>query len=288
MTDDTPTVPPIDYALRWRQVVEARRVHMDALYARVGRDTSNYWAGRSEFFRPSVQRQEGPDAFLATVYDLLTPEMTVLDVGAGGGRYAIPLTAHAREVVAVEPALPMVQVMREEAERAGVANLRIVPTDWLSAEVETADVVICSHVIYPLDDVAPFLLKLNQIGRARCLLYLNAGQPPWELSELWRRFHDQPMRPQPTYIDAYNVLHQLGIYADVRMVTFMRRSYLGAPTFEAAVARFRDQLVLDDSPETTERLHTALRETLVEGPDGWSLPARAAEAAIISWTPRPL
>lgn len=278
-------VEQIDYAARWRQIVDSRREHIDALYARLGRTTANYWQSRSDFFRPAARRQFGPDPFLDRVLARLTPAMTVLDVGAGGGRYAVPLAARAREVIAVEPADPMVPVMREEAERAGVRNLRIVHSDWQSAQVTPADIVICSHVIYPIADVVPFLRKLDEKAQQVCLLYLNAGQPPWEMHDLWLRFHDEPMRPQPTYIDAYNLLHQLGIYASVEIVSFLRRSAFREATFEAAAERFRDTLILDDSAGTTRRLHGVLREVLVETEEGWQMPPRPAQAAIVWWTP---
>lgn len=281
--DMEPALEAIDYAERWRRIVERRRVYMDRLYARVGRDTSNYWATRSEYFRPSLRRQDGPDPFLDRVLAHVTPATTVLDVGAGGGRYAIPIAAHAREVVAVEPAAPMVRVLREEAEAAGVTNLRVVQSAWEEAAVAPAEVTICSHVIYPIADVVPFLRKLDAMTRGICFLFLNAGQPPWELADLWLRFHDEPMRPQPTYIDAYNLLHQLGILADVEIVSFQRQSYLGGATFEAAVERLRDTLILDDGPTTTRRLHEVLREVLVQTPQGWQLPPRPVRVAIISW-----
>ena len=285
MTTPTPAVEPVEYAERWQRIVETRREYMDALYARVRRTTENYWAPRAEFFRPSVRREQGPDTFLAKVFEHLTPEMTVLDVGAGGGRYAIPLAERAKEVVAVEPASPMVQVMREEAERAGVRNLRIVEGDWESAEVEPADIVICSHVIYPIADVVPFLRKLDARTKRTCFLYLMAGQPAWEIQDLWLRFHGEPVRPQPTYIDAYNLLHQLGIYANVEIVSFLRQGMLRDATLEAAAERFRESLILDDSTETTEQLQRVLREVMLETPDGWQMPPRPMKAAIIWWTP---
>lgn len=285
MTTTAEMVEPVDYAERWRQIVEARRAHMDALYARLGRTTANYWARRSDFFRPSARRQLGPDPFLSFVMELLSPEKTVLDVGAGGGRLAIPIAGRAREVVAVEPAEPMVRVLREEAEGAGVHNLRVVRSEWLAAEVEPADIVICSHVIYPIADVAPFLTKLDAMTRGTCLLYLNAGQPPWEYQDLWLRFHDEPMRPQPTYIDAYNLLHQLGIYANVQVEPLVRASFVREPTLEAAVERLRETLILDDRPETTARLHATLREVLVHNEEGWAMPPRTTQVAIIWWTP---
>ncbi|MBI2760263.1 MAG: class I SAM-dependent methyltransferase [Chloroflexi bacterium] len=282
----TTAVEQIDYAARWRDIIEARRAYMDDLYARVGRTTANFWASRAGFFRPSMQHQAATaDNFLKRVLERVTPDTSVLDVGAGGGRYAIPLAAHAREVVAVEPAGPMVETMREEADAAGVANLRIVNSDWLAATVEPADVVVCSHVLYPIADVAPFLTKLDAHTKGVCFLYLNAGQPPWEDPDLWLRFHDEPMRPQPTYIDAYNLLVQLGIHADVEIVSYRRLSHFAEPTLEAAAAHYRETLILDDTPETTAHLQDILRDVLVETEQGWSMPMRESRAAIISWTP---
>jgi SAM-dependent methyltransferase len=281
----TTTIEQIDYAARWRDIVEARRTHMDNLYASVGRSTANFWASRAGFFRPSLQRRAAAvDNFLNRVLERVTPDTSLLDVGAGGGRYAIPLAAHAREVVAVEPAGPMVETMREEAEAAGVTNLRIVNSDWLAATVEPADVVICSHVIYPIADIAPFLVKLNAHTKGICFLYLNVGQPPWEDPDLWLRFHAEPMRPQPTYIDAYNLLVQLGIHANVEIVSYRRLSPFAEPTFEAAAARYRETLILDDTPETTAHLQAVLRDVLIQTDQGWSMPVRESRAAIISWS----
>jgi SAM-dependent methyltransferase len=278
-------VAPIDYAGRWREIVEERRRYIDALYARLGRTTANYWASRAQSFRPSARRDHGPDHFLSRVLQDVTGDSTVLDVGAGGGRYAVPLTRRAGRVIAVEPSPHMVQALRQEAEETGIKNLEIVESAWESAAVGPADVVICSHVVYPLPDIVPFLRKLDQHTRGTCFLYLNCGQPVWELPELWRRFHEEPVRPQPTYIDAYNLLHQMGIFANVEIVPLARRGLTPGLTFERAVEQFRERLVLDDSLETTGRLEAALRDTLVETDDGWQTPPRNAQAAIIWWRP---
>jgi SAM-dependent methyltransferase len=282
---DTAALDPIDYIERWRQIVERRREYIDALYARLGQTTANYWASRADLFRPSVRRDPVPDPFLTRVLQSLTPEMVVLDVGAGGGRYAVPLSRAAKRVVAVEPSAAMVHSLREELRLTGIENVEIVESTWEQAQVEPADVVICSHVIYPLPHVEPFLRKLDTHARRLCFLYLNVGQPAWEIPELWRQFHGEPVRPQPTYIDAYNVLHQMGIYANVEIVPLAARGAGRGLDFDRWVEQFRERLVLDERVETTERLRAALREVLVETPDGWQLRTRQAYAAIIWWGP---
>jgi SAM-dependent methyltransferase len=276
---------PIDYEARWQQIVEARREYIDGLYARLGRTTANYWASRAQLFRPSVRRDTTPDFFLNRVLRDVTPDSTVLDVGAGGGRYAIPLTKHAKQVVAVEPSQHMVGALRDEVAETGIQNLEVVESTWQNADVAPADVVICSHVLYPLPDIVPFLEKLAAKTRQYCFLQLNGGQPVWEMHDLWLRFYDEPVRPQPTYIDAFNLLHQMGIYANVEIMPHSRRGLSVGLTFDRAVEQFRERLVLDDSPETTVRLEAALREKLVETPDGWQTPDRNSRVAIVWWSP---
>ena len=49
-----------------------------------------------------------------------------LDIGAGGGRYALPLALHVREVVAIDPSPAMLSVLREDAAAEGIANIRVI------------------------------------------------------------------------------------------------------------------------------------------------------------------
>src|SRR5918996_1441570 len=64
-------------------------------------------APRADHYAPLVQRfQVDPrrqgDPTLAALAGLARPADTWLDIGAGAGRYALPLALHVREVLAVD------------------------------------------------------------------------------------------------------------------------------------------------------------------------------------------
>ena len=120
---------------------------------------ADFWRTRASGFRADPRRE--PDAALRRVLDMAGPDTTVLDVGAGGGRLALPLALRCRHVTAVEPSPSMVEQLREGADEAGIANMSVVQANWEDAEVEPADLVICSHVVYGVVDIDHFVRKLD-------------------------------------------------------------------------------------------------------------------------------
>ena len=56
----------------------------------------------------------------------MQPSDTVLDVGAGAGRYAVPAATRAREVIALEPSKGMGEALLREAEKRNVSNIRLI------------------------------------------------------------------------------------------------------------------------------------------------------------------
>ncbi len=63
-----------------------------------------------------------------------TPRDVWLDVGAGGGRYALPLALAVREVVAIDPSPAMLGALREDAAANGIANVRVIEARWPMAD----------------------------------------------------------------------------------------------------------------------------------------------------------
>jgi SAM-dependent methyltransferase len=264
---DVPT--PIDYIDRWHRIVAARREQHDAACAAQGRTTDDYWARRAEGYRKFAREQAArPDPFVDCVRRHLRPEDTVLDVGAGTGRHALRLAPHARRVVALDPSDAMLRFLREDAASEGLSNVDAVDGAWpeVAAEVPPADIVVCAHVLYPIEDVVPFLRALDVHARRACFLHLMGHQPWFDLAGLWEAVHGQPRRPQPTYVEAVEVLHQLGCHPSVE-VEWLETAH----TFDSlddAVQRFADSLAVGEDPDRLSRLRDALAERLQPLEDG--------------------
>src|SRR5207302_4823852 len=96
----------VDWAARWQDLVEQREALQNA--ARGGAAGSNRWDARAgHFARLTEELDAGADPLVSTLRVALRPEETLLDAGAGAGRYTVPLAAVARHVTAVEPSAGM-------------------------------------------------------------------------------------------------------------------------------------------------------------------------------------
>ncbi|MDE3094540.1 MAG: class I SAM-dependent methyltransferase [Chloroflexota bacterium] len=280
-----PNPPEIDYVGRWAAIVERRRVQMDAAYAEAGLEHVDYWGRRAVAFRNATHARTEEDPFLVRVRDAVTPASTLLDVGAGTGRHTLALARHVGHITAVDPSAAMLGLLREDLAARTIENVTTVQAEWMSADVEPADFVICSHVLYPIADVVPFIRKLESSARERVFVYLRADPLATDFG-LWSAFHGVPLQPQPAHVDLFNVLAQVGIFADVEIVS-MPLTW----TFETraeAVQQVANSLCLrDDDHDARTKLAALLDERMVPLPNGrLGSTAAATRSAIFSWRPR--
>ncbi|TMF02817.1 MAG: class I SAM-dependent methyltransferase [Chloroflexi bacterium] len=101
--------PSADEALHaWAARVRANREQVDRF-----REASptDFYAPIAGMFRSDPHRRDEPT--LELLRSLVLPTDTVIDIGAGGGRYALPLALVTREVVALEPSEGMRRVLQE-------------------------------------------------------------------------------------------------------------------------------------------------------------------------------
>jgi SAM-dependent methyltransferase len=279
-----PEVPQIDFVARWAQIVERRRAQMDAAYAAAGIRNEDYWGKRAKTYRQALHARMDEDPFLLRVRAAIGGDGSVLDVGAGTGRHTLALAPHVGRVTAVDPSPAMLGLLREDVDAERLTNVEIVQSEWLAADVVPADIVLCSHVLYPIADVVPFVRKLEAAAIQRVYVYLRTDPLPTDLG-LWREFYGVPLQAQPTHMDLITVLAQAGIFADVEVVEH-RFTWTFADVDEAQ-QQVRSSLCLrDDDAAANATLRRLLEERLVLWPDGRLGPeVGSARSAIISWAP---
>ena len=132
-----------------------------------------------------------------------------------------------------------------------LTNVEIVASGWLEADVEPADIVLCSHVFYPIADPFPFIRKLEASASERVFVYLRVDPLPTDMG-LWTEFYGVPLQAQPVALDLLNLLAQIGIIADVEVVE--HRFTWTFADLDEAVAQTRNSLCLreDDAPATAK------------------------------------
>jgi SAM-dependent methyltransferase len=268
----------------WREIVLARQLQMDAAYAALRRDSHDFWDRRAERFRSIGLRLAEDDLGLRLLRRLTDRESTVLDVGAGTGRYARAIAPHVRHVVAVEPNAALVEHLRADAASDGLTNVEVVVARWEDVAVEPADVVLCSHVLYPHPEVEAFIRKLDAHARRTCLILATANwSEPALLLDLWQRFHGEPRCGQPDARHVFNVLYELGIVPNVEVAS-ARTSMWTVSSLEEAVALCREHLILPDGPDVDTALRAEMDAALVPSADGkLALPAPPRIIAGLWW-----
>lgn len=271
-----------DAVRRWQELVERRRRQIEAASAAAGLSREDYWAGRAAEYARSIREIDKDDPFVGLVLQHVTPDATVLDVGAGTGRHAVRLAPVVRRVMAIDPSAAMLSYLRDEAQRLGLGNIEIVEGAWPEVDAPPADVAICSHVLYPILDIFPFLQKLDA-SATWCFVYLRVDPLVTDLG-LWAEFHGEPLVDQPTHADALAVLHELGIAPNVRV--FRREARRSFASWEEAVEQTLRSVCVPDTPETRDRIARLLRERLHEEADGMiRTPPRPIRTAVLWWGP---
>jgi 2-polyprenyl-3-methyl-5-hydroxy-6-metoxy-1,4-benzoquinol methylase len=275
-----------DPLARWRFVNARREAVIGAIKARRG-DEGDYWSARAA--APSAQLRVDPARRFPPLDQLLAlvdAETTVLDVGAGWGRFSIPLAGAARAVTAVEPSAALRGLLAENAAAAGIADerLRVVAADWESAAVSPADLVLCANVLMPLAELGSFVRKLDAHTLRRCVIILRATAMDASLADLWQAIHGVPYPRETTHLDALAAIDALGIPAQLDLLP--SGSIWSFETPERAAHFARERLWLGPvglDPHADRLLDTWLADQLQRDGERWSIAAAEPRQALIWW-----
>jgi SAM-dependent methyltransferase len=266
---------------QWKAMIQAEHAQSEALRASAFAG-GDHWRDFAANFRADPHRSGDP--LLERLRREISPQDTVIDVGAGGGRMALPLALHCRRVVAVEPSPSMCRVLEEQAHKYGIGNVTLVQASWEEAQVDPADIVLCCHVLYTVQNVEPFLRKLESHARQRVLIVLHQESPQSQTYPLWREIHGRERLSLPSLPQLQEVLRELGIDATVEMLP--PQLPRGFDSMDHAARDLSRRLYLPAGSPQEARLRELLPHRLVER-DGQLYIAGAPPQvpALVWWTP---
>ena len=202
--------PTADAALvAYGKLVLAHRAQVDRVTEREPAPERDRWAKRAADFRPG--RMDAPE--IGALERLARRSDTWIDVGAGAGRFAIPLSESVARVIAVEPSAGMRAQLSQAVSEAGRSNIDIIATSWpppADSEVEAGDAVLIANVLYGVADVGPFLAAAESHCRRLCVVIASDRAPSSPLPEVWEAIHGEAFNALPALRELLAVLLAMG------------------------------------------------------------------------------
>lgn len=268
----------------WAERVRANRDQVDRVREVPDRD---FYAPVSSLF-VADPRRIGEEA-LDELITLASPDDRWIDIGAGAGRYALPLALRVREVIAVEPSASMRNALRTGKEEHGLDNVRIVAGTWPAilpelGEPPVAEVALVAHVGYDIEAIGPFVDGMERAAGRLCVAMLTDQSPASVADPFWPLVHGMDRVPLPALPDLAELLRARGRSIDIRRVERTSRTF---DSFDGLATFVRRQLWITEDGEKERRFRNALTEMSCErDDDGWTLASPPVGAiGILTWTP---
>jgi SAM-dependent methyltransferase len=277
-----------DAVAAWGDRVRANREQVDRV--REVRDGADFYARVTSLFRADPRRTSEP--VLDLLKGIARPDDTWLDIGAGAGRYALPLALVVREVVAVDPSAGMLGVLRELMQEHRITNVRVVEGRWppdtaLAAQLGSfplADVALIAHVGYDIEAIGPFLDAMEASARRHCVAVLMHSTPASVAEPFWPPVHGEARIPLPALPEFVDLLRARGRDPHVDEAQREPRRFESREALEGFLRR---QMWIADGGEKERRYREVLDRLVVEENGEFGLAGQGPlPVGVVSWSPR--
>ena len=269
--------PAAEAFAAYTALVLANRAQVERL--RTAMPTDDFWQDRAESFRPDAREADE----VARLAQLAQPGDTWLDIGAGGGRFAVPLARRAARVIALEPSPAMRGELGEASAGAGLDNLEVVDLRWppvADGDAPTGDASLAANVLYDAADLQAFLAAMEARTRRECVVLLSDRAPSTPDPAIWAGLYGEPLHALPGLREFLAVLGALGRRFEV--VTFPVGP--GRPvSLDDALEQTRWRYWCAAGSPGEARLRTLLQEHCGLPSGEVQLPPRRNYSAVVNW-----
>ncbi|MFZ1984227.1 MAG: methyltransferase domain-containing protein [Desulfatitalea sp.] len=238
-----------------------------------------FWEKRAGEFARHASTSDYIGQFMAIMKP--QPDWSILDIGCAAGTLAVPLASSVRRVTAVDPAAAMLALLRERCRDGAIDNIAIFQgsweKDWEELGIGLHDVAIASRSLI-VDDLGGAILKLQRHARRRVYISTLVDDGPHDrnvVEAVGREF-----RVGADYIVVYNLLRQMGIYANVNFT--VNREEKTYADVEDALRSMR-WMIHAMTAEEEERLRNYLTQCLVRKNGRWKMPYRRIVRWAVVW-----
>ena len=263
----------------WRARVAADKEQVER--AREEPDPSDFYAPTANRFRMDPRRTD--DATVNALLSLARSSETWLDVGAGGGRYALPIALHVKALVAIDPSPAMLAALTEDAAANQIENVRVIESRWPMPDPPSGDVALMSHVGYDIAEIGPFLDQMEECANRLCVAVMSASAMQMTGALFWRAVHGEDRIRLPALAELVTLLFARGRIPEITLVDRVPPTFA---SFDEAMDTARRQLWLRHGSAKAERLERVARDVLTERDGRFAFEWTPTKIGIVSWSPR--
>ncbi|KAA1282959.1 MAG: hypothetical protein EGP03_06170 [SAR202 cluster bacterium] len=264
---------------RWHSQV--RRHHSQSIAAQQNFDPNqDFWEGMAQNFKDDPFRKGDP------VIDRLEQEFaecrTLVDIGGGAGRLALPLSLSREAVTVVDSSKSMLLELQDSCEEAKIENVSSVFGLWEDAVIDIHEGALCSHVTYGIENIGKFLENVNQYASKRVVIIAFMKSPQAHLESLWREVHEEERVHLPGVPELMDVLWQLGIAPELNIIEHLGPHIYGSE--KDAISDLRRRLYVNQGTRKDEILTRVLKSDLKPTEQGMELANSDGRiSCLISW-----
>lgn len=263
----------------WAARVRAERDQVDR--CREVADPADFYAPVADRFRHDPRRTDDPvlDQLLA----IARSGETWLDIGAGGGRYALPIALVAHEVICIDPSVGMLDVLRAGMGDHHIGNIRPVEGRWpLPGFRAAANVALMAHVGYDIEEIGPFLDEMEAAATRACVAVMGEGAMTTVATLFWEPVHGERRVPLPALPEMLALLIARGGLPELRLEDRQPPSF---DSVDELLWMARRQLWVRPGSEKDQVLETLVRNAATERDGQWALDWSRSRIGIVSWEP---
>ena len=264
---------------RWHSQV--RRHHSQSIAAQQNFDPNqDFWEGMAQNFKDDPFRKGDP------VIDRLEQEFaecrTLVDIGGGAGRLALPLSLSREAVTVVDSSKSMLLELQDSCEEAKIENVSSVFGLWEDAVIDIHEGALCSHVTYGIENIGKFLENVNQYASKRVVIIAFMKSPQAHLESLWREVHEEERVHLPGVPELMDVLWQLEIAPELSIIEHLGPHIYGSE--KDAISDLRWRLYVNQGTRKVEILTRVLKSDLKPTEQGMELANSDGRiSCLISW-----
>lgn len=167
------------------------------------------------------------DPYAEQIFEALKHELegyqSVIEIGPGWGNYTFPLTDCMEQLTCVDSSQAILDYLKDSFKERGQQHISYVRTKWEHVQhFKKHDVVFGINCFYRMHEIKAALHNMNKYATEKVIIGMTSGpiQPHYHVLE--EQYGYEIKHARRDYIDLLNILYQMNIYANCKIIPLQR------------------------------------------------------------------